>query len=95
MLVEKMMMPYVLASQHYMINLTFFITMLIATLYKPFGECSHLGRSEGTKCFMDYHLDDVRSVDKAFNFAMATNLISFVLDFGHQRIQIMANESYG
>lgn len=85
MLVEKLMMPYVLASQHYMINLAFFVAMLWNFLDDDKSKCFY----ESAECYIDRPdnvvtesgKEDIHEIQLAYEISMWTNFISFCLHF--------------
>lgn len=87
-----------------MINLAFFLTMLWTWLNKEGSDCFY--RSQGEHCYVDdpmskgvngainyaTRLSIVNQVSFAFTWSMFSNLVSFILHFTDQQMQIHSND---
>ena len=90
MLIEKLMMPYVLASQHYMVNISFFIAMLWVYTHNHAEQCFTITIDCALINEPDY-VEGLEALNIAFQMSMWGNLICFVLHYTIQRLQLSSN----
>ena len=84
MIVEKLMMPFILASQHYMVNLAFFVTSLIVYFPESYSDC-YYRKETHYYCLMDDLSHDLGLNNyfkkNVYIIVMCANFVSFLLHY--------------